>query len=361
MTHIFQPVLVQSARASLLAVLLLTGCGAWVLADESATPSPAAATTAVADKLPTGLVYFVGSVERVVGSSAIVDLGDVHSLQAGARVAVFRGRDNQYRPLGTLTVANSRPTWMQSEPVGKFTPEIGDQIVFIRSVSELGTGPAMQNRFLADQRIANQNRNGYSTIRRAETARSLMDLRLQQPRWVQFDRRISGVVLGETQGGELTTRVKRLLNQINLFRQLEEQGLPAAEAAGPEWKIVMSILQARPTALQAAGPAGQPAAQPPQDAAATDAATQPAAGADEADVIPIVEVRTMVARVLFDRSDEERAIATAMAVALLRGQERNETQWLRRQLAATQFPGLSSDEQFQVDVALVLRRMREGQ
>lgn len=311
--------------------------------DDAAAPPPAAGKFSE----PPGLVYFVGSVERVVGTSAVVDLGDVHSLKQGSVLTVFRGRDSQFRPLGTLTVANSHTTWMQSEPARQFVPEVGDVVLFIRTVGELGTGREIRDGFLANQRIANKDRNGYSTMRLDHVARSLMLLQSQQPKWVQYERRVAGVVQGDSLGETVSNGVQRLLNQIDLFRRLEEAGLPVSEAAGAEWSTVMSLLK------------GPPVKETPALTAKNAGNATPAAEPDSAIQIPVVEIQTMVARVLFDRSPEEQALASALSAALLFGEERNEPQWLRRELSHTQFPNLVNDEQFQLDILLVLRRLRE--
>jgi hypothetical protein len=297
-------------------------------------------------KLPPGLVYFVGSVERTVGESAVVDLGDVHSLRKGAIVTLFRSADNQFRPLGTVVVAESHPTWMQTTGGKGFTPQVGDLVIFIRTVGELGTGPAIQDRFLSWQRIANRNRNGYSTVRLYDASNALMKIRLEQPKWVQFEKRIAGTILGETMQNKISVGLQGLLNQINLFRRLKEEGFPVAEAAGAEWNTVMRQLQGPPPGrdivLTKAGPASQP---------------EDAAGKTE--TFPILEIQNMVFQVLFDRSEEEQAIASALSFAMLHGITRNEPNWLRLQLQQTQFARLAQDEQFQIDIARVLRQLRE--
>ncbi len=303
-------------------------------------------TTAQEFKLPPGLVYFIGSVERMVGTAAVVDLGDVHSLRKGAIVTIFRSADNQFRPLGTLIVAESHPTWMQTTAGKGFTPQVGDIVVFIRTVGELGTGPAIQNRFLSWQKFANRDRNGYSTVRLHDASKALMRIRLQQPKWVQFEKRIAGTILGETMQNRISVGLQGLLNQINLFRRLTEEGFAVAEAAGAEWATVMRHLQGPP---------------PGRETVLTKAASesQPAEAATETETFPILEIQNMVFQVLFDRSEEEQAIASALSFAMLHGITRNEPNWLRLELQQTQFPRLTQDEQFQIDIARVLRQLRE--
>ncbi len=323
-------------------------CSAQQSNDESsaavATPKATRARTA---RKPPGLIYIVGTVERVTANAAIVDLGNVHALKPGSVVTVFRSRDGQFSPLGILKVANSLATWMQTEPAEGFLPEVGDLILFIRTIGEIGTGTAHQDRFLSLQYIKNQNRNGYTTLRSLAVAESLLDIRLQQPRWFQYEKRIAGVVRGETLRDGLSRRTELLLEQINLFRRLHEEGFSVAAAAGTRWEQVMQQLQ---------GPAPEPEVLLTNKPPKTETSD-----ADDSNAIPIIEVQLMVSRIFFDRTLEEQAIASAMCTAMLQGASRNEPEWLRRELQHCQLPQLAEDIQFRSDAISVVRQLREKQ
>ncbi|MEZ6042172.1 MAG: hypothetical protein R3C20_16840 [Planctomycetaceae bacterium] len=197
------------------------------------------------EELPESMVYFIGSVEQVLESRAIFDLGDAHSLREGDVVTVFRSRDNEYQPLGTLEVRESFPTWSVSLPTKKFVAETGDIVVFVRAVGEIGTPRAIQARFLADQKISNRNRNSYSTVRNDVVARALTKVQRGQPGWVQFRKTISGTVYSESLGSNPSSNLRRLTDQIDLLRMLDQSGLPASDAASDRWMIVMKQLSTR--------------------------------------------------------------------------------------------------------------------
>ncbi len=320
--------------------VMLVGPGlpssAVVLGDESeAKPSDV--------QEPQSLVYFIGSVERKIAERSIVDLGEVHSLRTGSVVVVFRSRNNQFIPMGTMKVAESFPTWMVTERSADFTTEVGDFVMFIKTVGELGTSHAMRDRFLADQYIGSRDRNGYSTVRMDSAARTLNVLQKQQPRWVQKQGIVAGEIYGQTLGTRPPGSMDRLLQQINVFRELESMGFPVAEAAGVQWKTVMMQLQL-----------DKLNSNKPTDSSISDD-DDAASGVQTS----IEDIQAMVETRLFDRNREEQAIASAMIVCLMRSTEKNEPAWLKRRLLQTQFPLLAGDDQFLDDIGLALRQLRE--
>ena len=293
------------------------------------------------------LVYFIGTVERLVSNRAIIDLGEVHSLRPGDDVVLFRSRDNQFQPLGALKAAECFPTWMVTQRTSKFSVEAGDIVLFVRTAMELGTGPAMRDKFLADQHLGLRNRNGYSTFRMSGAADTLMTLQKEQPRWIQYDHKVAGEVYGQSLGRVPPSSLQRLLRQINWFRTLETEGLPASSAASTEWKIVMTHLLGGPLSPVNPLPTSDEAADSTFDD--TDSAARTA----------IQDIQSAVARRMFDRNPEEQSVASVACLCLLRTIQRNESSWLQRNLSESQFPLLSTDEQYLKDVAAILRQLRE--
>lgn len=298
----------------------------------------------------TSLVYFVGSVEWAPGGRAVVDLGDAHTVKVGEEVAVFRSRDNHVRPLGKLVVRHTFPNFFQSDPVRDFNPEVGDFVIFVRTVPQLGTARLMRETYLTNQRIANQDRNGYSSMRNARTAQTLTEFHRQQPKWVSADRKIAGFIYGDSATSAASSRTTKLLNQVDLLRQLNAEGLPAVAAAGPAWQSVFDIL---------AGPSeGIVIVNQMSDSAA--AATQiPSGELTGIDSDTLRRIRSNVESILFERKPEERVVATVMCACMLQAKVLNEEQWLRTRLGRTQFPRLDSDNEYIQQIAIVMQRLRQ--
>lgn len=302
------------------------------------------------ERFPFGLVYFAGTVERIVDGAAIVDLGAVHSLKPGDQIALFRLRDGQFVPLGTLEVAEVTATWIQSDVPRKFAVEIGDFGIFVKSVAELGTSTAIRDRTVSRLKVMQGYRNGYSTLTNMARSEALIEMMRQQKNWVARNQLIAGSIRGESLQHVRRPREAVLLKQIDLFRELDRAGRPATEAAGPEWVSVMAVLR-----------------EPVADGVAAGAVQKApgAAPAGEPDIeskkgrISVLDVRQAVERQLFSRRSEERVVASALCATLLLEESLNEPQWLRLKLAQTQFPQLSDDDQYIAEIAEVLRKLRE--
>jgi hypothetical protein len=62
---------------------------------------------------------------------------------------------------------------------------------------------------------------------------------------------------------------------------------------------------------------------------------------------------------LFDRPEQEQAIAAALISYLFSGSVRDESAWVRLELQQSQFPLLAKDEQYQEEIAGILKILRE--
>ena len=305
--------------------------------DESGIPAPA------------GIVYFVGSVERVIAGHAIADLGEVHLLRPRSVVAIFRSQHNHFTPIGTVPVLNTFPSYCQTDvPVG-FIPEIGDLVVYIRTVGDLGTAEAIQNTYLTRQHVINANRNSDNTFRRSAASATLRRYFRMQPRWIEKRTGVTGLVTGESYAEGMNSRSRSLINQVNQFRMLQAEGVPVSIAAGPEWEAVMSILQGPPESSMPEGASARRSAAPKQESETS---------VNIAD-LPVADIQRLVVTRMFEHTREEQAIASALCLFLSQKNIRDEVNWIRRELGRSQFPPLGEDEQFQIDLANIMRILRE--
>lgn len=136
-------------------------------------PQSALAQTDDNTKAGGGIVWYAGTVLSSAAEAERIDLGDVHGILEGDLLAAFRRTDNHYRPLGTVQIIESHPTW--SRPGGPVAAQLqqGDLVLGIRTVRQIGTGSDFSEAFLNRQLIRNSNRNGYSTLREQESAQVL--------------------------------------------------------------------------------------------------------------------------------------------------------------------------------------------
>lgn len=299
-------------------------------------------------KEPVGLVWFVGTVEKVVAGIPTIDLGEVHTLRNGSTVAVVRYRDSQFSPLGVLEVEFSHPTWCQMEQSKKFVPEAGDLVIFVEAPGDLGSGDAIRDAFIRHRIVANADRNRYSTMRDSIEANSLQEIIDTQRNWVEENSRIAGIVRSPSVTRNSLNRLRFFMNQIMAFQDYQDQGVNVAQATSEAWDEILSELRRRP------------------DSAETES---PGVGADFSESVITTEdsdapdrslaVRHQVDESMIQRSPEERNIVAAICTKLLQTKTTNERQWMSGQLDKSQFPFLSDQEQILIDMESIMRRVRK--
>ena len=81
------------------------------------------------DEQRQSLIYILGSVERVIKGTALIDLGEIHTLKRENAVAIFRSSAGHFRPLGTMTISEAYPTHCQTHQSHKVVPEPGDIVL----------------------------------------------------------------------------------------------------------------------------------------------------------------------------------------------------------------------------------------
>ncbi len=308
----------------------------------SAAPRP--------EKEPTGLVWFIGTVEQIVDGMPLIDLGEVHTLRQGSYVAIVRYRDSHFMPLGLLEISYSDPTWCQTRKPTSFEPEVGDLVMFVKSPGDLGTGERMQDAFVRHRIVVNSNRNRYSTVRDPIEADTMQRLIEKQPAWVEGDRRVAGTVRSPSVKKDMGTRLKPFITQIISFQDYEDRGIDVGQLTSDAWKVVLDVLRgqkdsADPEAMESAVQVVQESTE---------------AGAQAGNAV-FVTVRRLVDQSLFERFPEERNVIAVICAALLRTKTSNERQWTSQQFARTQFPALGNQEQMLVDIEAIMRQVRKIQ
>ena len=305
---------------------------------------------------PAGLVWFIGTVEQIVDGVALIDLGEVQTLRQGSMVAAFRYRDNHFAPLGVLEVRVSHPTWSQTDKPGSFAPEVGDLVMFVEAPGDLGSGDAIRDGFIRHRIVANANANRYSSMRDSIEADTLQRVIEKQPRWVKGKRRIAGVSRSPSVTREMYTRLKPFMNQILTFQDYEDRGVNIAQVTPESWQDVLEELRYRKASTDVEAKVVDP------DAAVEPVVTENTIATENTiDPSQLVTVRRVVDESMFQRFPEERNSIAVICATLLYTKTSNERQWIAQQLAQTQFPALSNQEQTLIDMEAIMRRVRKTQ
>ena len=321
---------------------LLAGCAVF-LSENCVSAAPPEAP-----EEPAGLVWFIGTVEQVVDGVPLIDLGEVQSLRRGSMVAAIRYRDNHFAPLGVLEIRNSHPTWCQTKKPDSFAAEVGDLVMFVESPGDLGSGDAIRDGFIRHRIVANSNGNRYSTIRDSIEADTLQRVTEKQPNWVEGKRRIAGVIRSPSVTKDMHTRLKPFMSQMLTFQDYQDRGVNVALVTSEPWQNVLKGLRSRKeltnTRVQDADP---------------DAVAEPIVTQNTVDESQLVAVRRVVDESMFQRFPEERNTIAVICAALLYTKTSNERQWIGQQLAKSQFPSLSNQEQTLIDMESIMRRIRK--
>ena len=295
-----------------------------------------------------GLVWFFGTVEQVVDGVALIDLGEVHALRQGSRLASIRYRDNHFAPLGILEVHASHPTWCQTDKPASFTPEVGDLVISVEAPGDLGDGDAIRDGFIRHRIVTNANGNRYSTMRDTIEADTLQRVVEKQAGWVKAKRRLAGVIRSPSVTTEMYTRLKPFMKQIYLFQDYEDLGVDVAQVIPEAWHDVLERLRYRKQSTDTKTPVGDP-----------EASVQPIETEHAVNPSQLVAVRRVVSETMFQRFPEEQHTIAVICAALLYTKTSNESQWIAQQFAQSQFPRLSDQEQTLIDVEAIMRRVRK--
>lgn len=288
-----------------------------------------------------GLLYSIGTVERVRFGSAMIDLGESHALSVAPpynKVAVFRVTREQYIPVGILQTEATYETFSQLRPSSSVKPLAGDVVMFVRELSDVKTPERFHREFLRNQILKRRTETGYSSIRRISTADVLREYSLMYREWTQSKANVVGFLNGDSYRGR-EQDLSELLQYIEMIRDDFRQGHNSLSAAGQSWQRTVPLLFGRTVMAQHA-------ASQPEDA---DDPTVTPRRADR-------DIQRAVDETFFDRTGEERNLLSYLTATLLERPRQGEDVWLRYRLQQSQFPELGQEE---VIVSLMQRMLLE--
>lgn len=318
--------------------------------------------TAVAEKIDqldgAGVIEFFGTIHLQEGNHPIIDLGDAHGLHETDEVAVFRAEDMHFRPLGSFRIEESFATHSVPELSSGVDLRDGDRVVYVKTLSQLGTGNNFRESFLRQQLIKTGERNSYSTFRQQDEADTLQTYVSRQPRWVRDQKHFAGRMRSPTVSVQAADDMKAVLRQVQLLQHYQSLGISIDRNIGHNWLTVIKALKPAPEVVF-----GEPRF---NKTGASEKAPSSKPAELNQEPVDVVERRAERFRreannILFTRSAEERNLAVIVLAALYVEKPRNERQWLIDQVQVSQFPTLADNEQFIEDLLKILKRVRTSE
>ncbi|MFN9721598.1 MAG: hypothetical protein ACK58L_23115 [Planctomycetota bacterium] len=310
-----------------------------------------------------GVVWFIASVTNDDEGVPSIDMGDAHGITEGEPVALFRPVEDFFEPVGSVRIRVTHSTWSIPETTQTIVPRIGDRVVFVRTLSQLGDANEFRERFLRQQLVKTGIRNHYSTLQLQDQVDALAQILVRQPHWQRDQKPISGHFRSASVTVENLRQMKPLLTQVLRFQDFSTLRIPVANVAGAEWASVLETLTPE---IDAAFPDshlkvnGEPIQQDPPEVAARKA--EEAAAQAQQDVAlkaRIDRTRKIVDQLLFSRPREQRRVIVMLCTAVDKFQPSQERPWFSSEMRATQFPQLTEDQQLLEDFGAVMRRLRE--
>ena len=296
------------------------------------------------DLVRAGLVYAIGQVQRVASNSSQIDLGDVHTLRLGEKLAIFRATDNYYVPIGVVTVRQTFATYCQTTNSPSVHPEIGDIAIFPREFSQLKTAADHRDDFARLMLLKNSGSNRYSTLGDAHVAEALSEYSAKYGQWERSKRDVVGYMFGRSFIDSGEQPITPLLRQINMMREIYRAGRKSLPAAGEEWAAVITLMS---------GPTVRA-----QHLAAQKIVTEDEFVDDENTGPPIRGIQRQVRDTLFDKLDEEQKLATFLVARILEASPPNPELWFSHNLTQSQFPLLAQEPALVDQVRKILQVLR---
>lgn len=317
---------------------------------------------AVADKIHkldgAGVIECFGTIHLQDGNHPIIDLGDAHGLHDANEVAIFRADDMHFRPLGAFRIEESFATHSVPEVPAEVELRDGDRVVYVKTLSQLGTGGEFRDSFLRQQLIKTGERNSYSTFRQQDQADTLQRYISRQPGWVRDRKHFAGRMRSPSVTVQAADDMTAVLSQVQLLQHYQSIGISIDRNIGHNWLAVMKALKPVPEVVF-----GEPRlakAETLGESSKSEAAQQPP---EPIDVIErrAERMRREAENILFTRSAEERNLAVIVIAALYAEKPSNERQWIIDQVRVSQFPALAVNEQFIEDLLKILKRVRTSE
>lgn len=305
-----------------------------------------------------GIVWVAGTVVSEDEEAARIDLGEVHSILPGDRLAVFRSQENHHVPVGTVTVEETSANWCRPR-LSLATPlRQGDRVFAIRILNQFGTPREFRQAFLERQLVSATNRNSYSTLRDVEVAMSLHDLSRRQQLWLRELKTRAGRIPSASVTSDTWEELQPLLRQVRRLQDFRAVGLPIDRAVGPAWDSVLITLTPEP-ARSSLPTQIEPKPEGNQASAEADAAGESVSPAKAELERRITLIRQETEQRLFSRFPEERNLAVVLCAAIDIEGPKNELLWISLELAKTQFPQLAEDRDMLEEMPVILSRVRQ--
>lgn len=305
-----------------------------------------------------GIVWVAGTVVSENEEAPRIDLGEVHSILPGDRLAVFRYQENHHVPVGTVTVEETSANWCRPR-LSLATPlRLGDRVFAIRILNQFGTPREFRQAFLERQLVSATNRNSYSTLRDVEVAMSLHDLSRRQQLWLRELKTRAGRIPSASVTSDTWETLQPLLRQVRRLQDFRAVGLPIDRAVGPAWDSVLITLTPEP-ARSSLPTQIEPKPEDNEASAEADAAVEAISPAKAELERRITLIRQETEQRLFSRFPEERNLAVVLCAAIDIEGPKNELLWITLELAKTQFPQLAEDRDMLEEMPVILSRVRQ--
>ena len=318
--------------------------------------------TAVAEKIDkldgAGVIEFFGTIHLQEDKHPVIDLGDAQGLHEANEVAIFRAEDMHFRPLGSFRIEESFATHAVPEVPSGVELRDGDRVVYVKTLSQLGTGDDFRESFLRQQLIKTAERNSYSTFRQQDEADTLQRYVSRQPRWVRDRKHFAGRMRSPSVSVQAADDMTAVLSQVQLLQHYQSLGISIDRNIGRNWVAVIKALKPAPEIVF-----GEPRYNKSKSNEETSAEKPLGPNQESVDVVErrAERFRREADNILFTRSAEERNLAVIVLAALYVEKPRNEGQWLVDQVRVSQFPTLAVNEQFIEDLLKILKRVRTSE
>lgn len=305
-----------------------------------------------------GIVWVAGTVVSEGGEVSRIDLGEVHSILPGDRLAVFRSHENHHVPVGTVTVEETSANWCRPRPSQATPLRRGDRVFAIRILNQFSSPREFRQAFLERQLVSATNRNSYSTLRDVEVAMSLHDLSRRQQLWLRELKTNAGRIPSASVNSDTWATLQPLLRQVRRLQDFRAVGVPIDRAAGSAWDSVLITLTPEP-ARSSLPTQIDPKPKDNQASAETDAAGVAVSPAKAELDRRITLIRQETEQRLFARFPEERNLVVVLCAAIEIEGPKNELLWMSLELARTQFPQLADDRDMLEEMPVILSRVRQ--
>ena len=271
--------------------------------------------------------YVIGQVTRVSGKPEI-DLGFVHGLKRGDRLALFRESEFAWNPVGILKVTKAGSSTSTAESVRGDRPRRGDLVIIGQALLPSRPSSKRFDHFVQQRVLSRGYQNGYDTSATETDTRQLSRLSRDAQRWFRRGSK-TGIRLtfGVRREAYNSRRVVRLAKQCRYVARLGVEFPAVTDSLTEEWQDVLPMLA-------------------PLNLVPESAKTDKAEADEDA---PAASVKNVLPKVREEFDQQPRAVQEAIATvlaALVAKSPQSYSAFLQSQFLQTQFPQLATDREF---------------